>query len=94
MGRMLTRQEFYNQVWSEPVTLLAVRLQVPVYRIMNLCRWHVVPMPTERYWKAISSGDPATKTPLRALGEGGVDIVDLDSRYQPRTLYVSWALTR
>ncbi len=40
---MFSRESFHTLVWSYPLVELAERLDIPAYRIGNLCRWHVVP---------------------------------------------------
>ncbi|KAB2727603.1 hypothetical protein [Brucella intermedia] len=92
MVRLFSRAAFHQLVWSLPLAELAQRLAVPAWRICNLCRWHVIPMPGDRYWTRLAAGEPAHRTPLKPPGRGMADMVDIDSRMQPRSTYARLAM--
>jgi len=87
MTRLFSRRAFHSLVWSYPQEKLAEQLGIPAYRISNLCRWHVIPMPGARYWARVEAGLPPRKTPLKPLGKGITDMVDIDCRMQPPGTY-------
>ncbi|WP_273793938.1 hypothetical protein [Brucella anthropi] len=89
---MFSRATFHQLVWSLPLAELAQRLDIPARRICNLCRWHVIPMPGERYWTRLAAGELPHRTPLRPPGKGMTDMVDITCRMQPRCTYARRAM--
>lgn len=87
MTRLFSRSAFHHLVWSLPLAELAQRLNIPAYRICNLCRWHVIPMPGARHWTRLAAGHSSPVTPLKPLGNSMSDVVNIDCRTQPRSTY-------
>jgi len=87
MARLFSRERFHNLVWSQPVAELAEWLRIPAYRISDLCRWHVIPMPGDRHWARLAAGEPLPVTLLRPSGKSLPEQVDIDCRTQPRATY-------
>ncbi len=94
MARLFSRETFHNLVWSLPLAELAERLQVPAYRISDLCRWRVIPIPGDPQCARLAAGEPSSRTPLRPPGKGITNIVDINCRIQPRSTYARYGITQ
>lgn len=46
----LDREELYEQVWSEPMVLLARRYGISDVALAKICRKINVPVPARGYW--------------------------------------------
>jgi hypothetical protein len=71
MGQLVTRQELYNLVWSEPMVSLAKRFEISDIGLAKICKQAIVPCPGRGYWAKRDAGKKITQTPLprRALGQ-------------------------
>lgn len=50
MSRAFTRQEFYDLVWSKPMTHLAKDFALSDVALHKVCRKHDVPTPPPGWW--------------------------------------------
>lgn len=63
----LTREELYEQVWSEPISKLAQRYGLSDVGLAKICRRLRVPVPYRGYWRKKEVGQTARRTPLPTL---------------------------
>lgn len=65
-----TREELYKAVWSEPIRLLAHRLDVSDVALAKACRRAAIPTPVPAYWMRRKAGKPSRPPalPPRPLG--------------------------
>jgi len=54
----LTRLELYNLVWTEPLTAISKRLNVPYNELRKACQQMKVPVPQNGYWSKQKYGKP------------------------------------
>lgn len=64
MSRTFTRDEFYELVWSRPMTHLAKEFTLSDVALHKICRKHGVPTPPLGWWNKKAAGKTATRTPL------------------------------
>jgi len=69
MARSFTRQEFYDLVWSKPITHLAKDFFLSDVAIHKICRKHQVPTPPLGYWAKKAAGKPVAQIPLPAVSK-------------------------
>ncbi len=58
------RDELYADVWSTPVSKLAVQHGVTSYVIVKAAKKLGVPLPPNGYWTLVAQGKPTSKPPL------------------------------
>ena len=63
----LTREQFYERVWSTPMTQLAQELGLSDVAVAKTCRRLQVPTPPRGYWAKLAAGQNPKKTPLPKL---------------------------
>ena len=63
----LTREELYQQVWSEPLTTLGPKLGLSALGLRKLCKRMLIPLPGVRSRAQKASGRSARRTPLPPL---------------------------
>lgn len=67
MGENLyEREKLYNEVWAEPVTIVAKRYGVSDVALHKICKRMNIPVPPRGYWARLRSGEKMKKTPLPA----------------------------
>lgn len=64
MSRAFTRQEFYDLVWSKPMTHLAKDFALSDVALHKVCRKHDVPNPPPGWWAKKAAGKRVKQTPL------------------------------
>jgi len=64
MARRFTRQEFYDLVWSRPMTQLAKEFALSDVALHKICRKHDVPTPPVGWWARHAAGKAVHHTPL------------------------------
>jgi hypothetical protein len=71
MSAIFTRQDLYDQVWSEPIRTVANRLGVSDVWLKKCCAKADIPVPHRGYWAKRHAGKPVVraKLPLRAPGQ-------------------------
>ena len=51
---VVTREELYQQVWSEPIVHVAGRLGLSGRGVAKLCARHTIPVPPRGWWAAVA----------------------------------------
>ena len=64
------RAELYNQVWAEPVEVVAARYGVSNVYLAKVCRRLQVPVPGRGYWAKRAAGKEVKTEPLPRLPQG------------------------
>lgn len=64
MQRTYTRKEFYDLVWSKPMTKLAKDFGLSDVALHKLCRRHQIPTPPLGYGAKLAHGKPVVQTKL------------------------------
>lgn len=70
MSRTFTRDEFYELVWSKPMTQLAKDFALSDVALHKICRKHGIPNPPLGWWAKKTAGKPVKRTPLPRLTSG------------------------
>jgi hypothetical protein len=70
MSRTYTRDEFYELVWSKPMTQLAKEFALSDVALHKICRKHGIPNPPLGWWAKKAAGKPVKRTPLPGLTSG------------------------
>jgi len=68
--RTYRRSELYEEVWAEPVRVVAKRYGVSDVALSKTCRKLAVPLPGAGYWARIRAGHKARRPPLQPLPPG------------------------
>jgi len=63
----LTRDELYERVWSEPMSILAPKLGLSDVGLKKTCTKLRVPTPPRGYWNKMAAGQRVKRTPLPTL---------------------------
>lgn len=66
----LSRQELYDQVWSEPVSKIAPRFGVSDVWFAKLCRAAEVPLPPRGHWAKLAHGKASERPALPPATDG------------------------
>lgn len=69
----LKRDKLYEEVWTTPVSRLALKYGLSDVGLRKICRKLNVPVPYAGYWAKLQHGNKATKTPLPELEKGKPD---------------------
>ncbi len=64
MARVFTREEFYELVWSKPLTHLAKEFAISDVALHKICRKHDIPNPPLGWWAKKAAGKKVKQTPL------------------------------
>lgn len=64
MTLSLAREDFYDLVWSKPMTHLAREFGLPDVALHNICKKHGIPKPPPGWWTRRRAGKPVKQTPL------------------------------
>ncbi|MFC4593687.1 hypothetical protein [Sphingobium tyrosinilyticum] len=67
MARTFTRQEFYDLVWSKPLTHLAKEFVLSDVALHKICKKHDIPHPPLGWWAKKAAGKPVKQAPLPPL---------------------------
>ena len=70
MEQHFRRQQLYDLVWSEPLTLVAPRFGMSDVALAKICKRHDMPLPGRGHWAKLKAGKTSSRSPLptRALG--------------------------
>jgi hypothetical protein len=71
MARTFSREEFYDLVWSKPMTHLAKEFALSDVALHKVCKKHGIPNPPLGWWAKKAAGKPVKQTLLPALKGGG-----------------------
>jgi hypothetical protein len=58
------REKLYNEIWSEPVTVVAKRYGISDVGLRKHCIRYGIPLPYRGYWARVKNGQKLSKTPL------------------------------
>jgi hypothetical protein len=58
------REKLYDEVWTDPVTIVAKRYGVSDVAIRKACKRLNVPVPSRGYWAKLRAGHPVTSETL------------------------------
>ena len=64
MARVFTREQFYELVWSKPITHLAKEFVISDVAIHKICKKHGIPNPPLGWWAKKAAGKKVKQTPL------------------------------
>jgi hypothetical protein len=64
------RAELYDEVWAEPVEIVAKRYEISGVALAKVCRKLRVPLPGRGYWARKRAGQKIKRPPLPPLKEG------------------------
>lgn len=70
MTQSFTREEFYDLVWSKPITHLAKEFRLSDVALHKICKKHGIPKPPLGWWAKKQAGKPVRQTPLPRAAEG------------------------
>jgi hypothetical protein len=62
--KQFTRREFYNLVWSKPMTKVAEEFGLSDVALHKICKKHRVPKPGLGYWAKVAAGQRVKPIPL------------------------------
>ncbi|WP_371433218.1 hypothetical protein [Novosphingobium sp.] len=79
MSRTFTREEFYDLVWSKPMTHLAKDFVLSDVALHKICRKHGIPNPPLGWWAKKAAGKPVEQLPLPKMRKGDVDRINIAS---------------
>jgi hypothetical protein len=65
-----SREEFYELVWSKPMTHLAKDFALSDVALHKICRKHDIPNPPLGWWAKKAAGKKVTQTPLPKAKQG------------------------
>lgn len=92
----LTRQELYEQVWSEPIVHLSKFYSLSDVGLSKICKKMDIPVPGRGYWEKKHHGHDADRTPLppfKGPGNGKIRITirekndDIEDEFQDRIVF-------
>jgi hypothetical protein len=81
----ISREELYEQVWSEPMITLAKRFGLSDVGLAKVCRKLNVPRPERGYWVKKKHSKPVVTPPLPPLKDGEQSVAILVKRETPYT---------
>lgn len=73
---ILTRNELYDLVWSEPVLSLSKKWGIPGSRLRSICQKMKIPLPKAGYWQKLQHNKPVLVHPLPE-GYAGEDRIEI-----------------
>jgi hypothetical protein len=88
VARVFTREEFYELVWSKPMTHLAKEFAISDVALHKICRKHGIPNPPLGWWAKKAAGKKVKQTPLPPAKAGTADritIAGADLSRNPRS---------
>lgn len=77
MSRVFTRAEFYELVWSKPMTHLAKEFALSDVALHKICKKHDIPNPPLGWWAKKVAGKPVKQTPLPKAKAGTSDRITI-----------------
>jgi hypothetical protein len=75
-SKKYSRQEFYDLVWSKPMTKLAIDLNISYDQLLRICKANNVPFPKSGYWLKVKFNKKVIK-PLLPEQNDGHDLIEL-----------------
>lgn len=77
MARTFTREEFYDLVWSKPMTHLAKEFALSDVALHKICKKHDIPNPPLGWWAKKAAGKAVKQTPLPKAKAGTSDRITI-----------------
>ena len=77
MARVFTREQFYELVWSKPMTHLAKDFAISDVALHKICRKHGIPNPPLGWWAKKAAGKKVKQTPLPEAKPGAADRITI-----------------
>lgn len=75
MEQHFQRQQLYDLVWSEPLTLLAPRFGMSDVALAKICKRNGIPVPQRGYWEKLKAGKTSRRFPLPPRGLGSRETI-------------------
>ncbi|MCO5101649.1 MAG: hypothetical protein M9885_12295 [Burkholderiaceae bacterium] len=67
--RPVDRNALYEEVWTQPVTIVAERYGLSDVGLAKLCRRVEIPVPSRGYWAKVKAGRIMRKVPLKPMSQ-------------------------
>lgn len=77
MSRVFTREEFYDLVWTKPMTHLAKEFALSDVALHKICKKHDIPNPPLGWWAKKAAGKAVQRTPLPKAKAGTSDRITI-----------------
>lgn len=77
MARTFTRQEFYDLVWSKPLTHLAKEFVLSDVALHKICKKHNIPNPPLGWWAKKAAGKAVKQTKLPPSKDAYLDRITI-----------------
>jgi len=90
---LINRKTLYEEVWSEPVTIVAQRYGLSDVGFAKICRKLRVPLPSRGYWAKVKAGKIMRRASLPKLDKADQQTVTL-TKLDPATLQARAAAKR
>ena len=75
-SKKYSRQEFYDLVWSKPMTKLSIDLNISYDQLRRICKANNIPFPKSGYWLKVKFNKKVIK-PLLPEQNDGHDLIEL-----------------
>jgi hypothetical protein len=85
---IMTREQLYELVWSEPMADLAKRLGISDVGLAKQCRRANVPHPPRGYWAKLDAGKPVERLRLPKESATGATVVAIGNSRLPSTSHL------
>src|SRR5262245_53189662 len=76
----LSREQLYEQVWSEPIIHVAKRIGLSGRGLGKLCARYDVPVPPRGWWAKKQHGHHVRQSPLPACKDPRLQTIELNLR--------------
>ncbi|HEY7301778.1 MAG TPA: hypothetical protein VH684_28135 [Xanthobacteraceae bacterium] len=77
MARVFTREQFYELVWSKPMTHLAKEFAISDVALHKICKKHGIPNPPLGWWAKKAAGKRVKQIPLPEAKAGTADRITI-----------------
>lgn len=77
MARVFTREQFYELVWSKPMTHLAKEFAISDVALHKICKKHEIPNPPLGWWAKKAAGKRVKQIPLPEAKAGTADRITI-----------------
>lgn len=72
-NKPVDRETLYNEVWTEPVTVVAPRYGLSDVGLAKICRTMAIPLPSRGYWAKVKAGRIMNRAPLPKLKQQRIE---------------------
>jgi hypothetical protein len=76
-SKPVDRETLYDEVWTEPVSVVALRYGLSDVGLAKICRALAIPLPSRGYWAKVKAGRIMRRAPLPNLEQGERRIASL-----------------